>query len=389
MQHHDFIFSLYIIFSGAAVLATIALMTRQAMLIAYMILGVLLGPWGLKIVGDAQIITGVGNIGIIFLLFLLGLHLPPQKLFHVFQKVFLVTFGSSVIFGFIGYLLAYFSHFGQVECVIIGAAMMFSSTIIGIKLLPTSVLHYQHIGELMVGVLLLQDVIAIIVLLLMHGAASISAIVADLKNLMIGLPLILGFAFLFQRYVLVKLFSYFSHIKEYIFLVAIAWCLSMTVLTEHIGLSAEIGAFIAGVSLATSPIAFYIAERLNSVRDFCLVLFFFSIGANFNWHYLSSVIFLAFVLALILLLVKPIVYRLFLRNVSESKHVSWEIGFRLDQVSEFSLIISYVGLNLNLITNRAAYLIQAVTMITLIISSYLVIFRYPTPVAMSEELRRE
>ena len=119
------------------------------------------------------------------------------------------------------------------------------------------------------------------------------------------------------------------------------------------------------------------------------MLFFFSIGANFNWHYLSSVIFLAFVLALILLLVKPIVYRLFLRNVSESKHVSWEIGFRLDQVSEFSLIISYVGLNLNLITNRAAYLIQAVTMITLIISSYLVIFRYPTPVAMSEELRRE
>jgi len=389
MQHHDFIFSLYIIFSGAAVLATIALMTRQAMLIAYIILGVLLGPWGLKIVGNAQVIHGIGNVGIIFLLFLLGLHLPPQKLFHVFRKVSLVTFGSAVVFGALGYLLAYFSHFTQTECLIIGAAMMFSSTIIGIKLLPSSVLHHQHIGELMIGILLLQDVIAIIVLLLMHGAASTSAVFNDLTTIVIGLPLIFGFAFLFQRYVLVKLFTYFSQIKEYIFLVAIAWCLSIAVLTGHIGLSAEIGAFIAGVSLAASPIAFYIAERLNSVRDFCLVLFFFSIGASFNWHYLSSVIFLALILALTLLLAKPIIYRLLLRDVSESKRISWELGFRLDQVSEFSLIISYVGLQLHLLGNKAAYLIQAVTIITLIISSYLVIFRYPTPVAMSDELRRD
>jgi Kef-type K+ transport system membrane component KefB len=163
-------------------------------------------------------------------------------------------------------------------------------------------------------------------------------------------------------------------------LVAVAWCLGMSLLTDQLGFSMDIGAFIAGVSLATSPIALYIADRLRSIRDFCLVLFFFSIGANFNLNYLPSVIIPALAFSSVLLLAKPIVYYTFLRLVKEPSRVSWEVGFRLNQISEFSLIIAYMGLQLNLLSDKATYLIEAITMITLIVSSYLIVFRYPTPI---------
>jgi Kef-type K+ transport system membrane component KefB len=391
MVEHNLIFPLYVIFASAAVLATVALITRQSMLVAYIVVGIILGPWGLKLIGNAFVIKGIGDIGIIFLLFLLGLHLPPQKLLNVFKQISWVTLGSAIIFSTLGYFLASYFGFTHTECLIIGAAMMFSSTIFGIKLLPTTVLHHQHTGEMVIGVLLLQDIIAILVLLFMNGAKNTADTIwfLDIPTVLLELLTILFFAFLFTRFFLVKLFVYFSRIKEYIFLVAVAWCLGMSLLTEHLGFSMDIGAFIAGVSLATSPIALYIADRLRSIRDFCLVLFFFSIGANFNLDYLSAVIVPAIAFSAILLLIKPIVYYLFLRLVKEPPKVSWEVGFRLNQISEFSLIIAYMGLRLKLLGNEATYLIEAVTIITLIISSYLIIFRYPTPIALSDKLRRD
>jgi Kef-type K+ transport system membrane component KefB len=395
MTENALIFSIFLIFTGAAVLSTLALMTRQSMLVAYMILGVVLGPWGLSsyfhvnLVGDPELVKGIGDIGIIFLLFLLGLHLPPQKLVQMLKKVSLVGVISSLTFLLVGYVLAWLYGFSSVECVVIGAAMMFSSTIIGIKLLPTTILHHQHTGEVMISVLLLQDLVAIAVLLLMHGALAQGVLLNDVKLVLIGFPAIVLFAFIVERFVLLKLFSRFDRIREYMFLVAIAWCLSLSQLASLFGLSAEIGAFVAGVTLASSPISLYIAESLKPVRDFFLVMFFFSVGASFNLKYLPVVIVPAFILAVALLALKPLVFHWLLKWVGEPKHVSWEVGWRLGQISEFSLIIAYVGLDTQLIGATAAYLIQAATIITFIVSSYYVVMRYPTPVATSDKLRRD
>ncbi|HLD17355.1 MAG TPA: cation:proton antiporter [Coxiellaceae bacterium] len=389
MHSTSLLFSLFLIFSGAAVLSTLALITRQSLLVAYILLGVILGPWGLKLLGDSNIVHSVGNVGIIFLLFLLGLHLPPQKLLHTLKQVSWVACTSSLVFALIGYGLTWLSGYTQAEAVLVGAAAMFSSTIIGIKLLPTTTLHHQHTGELMISVLLLQDLLAIIVLLLMHGMAIGGEIQEDMKLVTIGLPLTLLFAFLFQHYLLMPLFDRFNRIREYAFLLAIAWCLSMSELASYFGLSGEIGAFIAGVTLATSPISLYIAESLKPVRDFFLVMFFFSVGANFNLEYLPSVILPATLLGLLLLVAKPVVFRYLLGKSSESKRISWEMGFRLGQLSEFSLIIAYVALDSRLIGIQAAYLIQATTILTFIASSYFVVLKYPTPVAISETMRRD
>lgn len=392
-MEQSLILTIFLIFAGAAVLSTVALMTRQSMLVAYMILGILLGPWCFKLVADSAIVEDIGEVGIIFLLFLLGLHLPPQKLVHMMKQISLVGILSSLIFAVCGIVLGLVFHYNFTESIIIGAAMMFSSTIIGIKLLPTTVLHHQHTGEVMISVLLFQDLIAILVLLLMHatsaGAGSSLSIEKDVLLVVIGFPAILLFAYAFERFVLFKLFSKFNRVKEYMFLVAIAWCLTLAELAGAFGLSAEIGAFIAGVSIASSPVSIYIAESMKPVRDFFLVMFFFSVGAGFNLTYLGSVIVPAFLLMAVLFFVKPLTYTYLLVRVSESKQVAAEVGWRLGQISEFSLIISYVGLESKLISPACAYLIQAATILSFIVSSYIVVLRYPTPIALNDRLRRD
>jgi Kef-type K+ transport system membrane component KefB len=380
---------IFLIFAGAAVSSTIALFTRQSMLVAYMLIGVVLGPFCLNWVSDVSQIRHTGDIGIIFLLFLLGLHLPPQKLFNMLKKISIVGVFSSFAFLLFGFIVAYLFGFSWIDCLIIGAAMMFSSTIIGIKLLPTTILHHQHTGEVMISVLLFQDLIAILVLLaikLADGGGNWIYI----SKVALGFPGLLVFAFVVERYCLMWLFRKFSRIKEYLFLLAIAWCLGMSFFAVTVNLPFEIGAFIAGVSLATSPISVYIAESLKPVRDFFLVLFFFSVGALFDLHYFMQVLVPALTLSVGLFVIKPVVYRFLLRSVGEDKKVSWEVGSRLGQVSEFSLIIANLAANSAFAFHHTAnYLIQATTMISFVLSSYWVVLRYPTPVSLSNKMRRD
>lgn len=380
---------MFLIFTGAAILSTIALYTRQSLLVAYMLVGILLGPWGLKIVSNSQAIQNIGDVGIIFLLFLLGLHLQPQNMLYMLKKLTWIAIISSLVFAIIGFSVAWLFHYSITECLIIGAAMMFSSTIIGLKLLPTTVLHHQHTGELMIGVLLMQDLIAIIVLLLLHGATFGDLTLIKLSMVALSLPGLLIFAFMFERWILIKLVARYDRIREYMFLLSIAWCLGLGELAQLIGLSREVGAFIAGVTIASSPISLYIAENLKPLRDFFLVLFFFSVGASFNMHYFKEVAFPALLLAAVLLVIKPLVFQVLMQYAKETKPVAREVGVRLGQVSEFSLLIAFMALQGALIDSAASNLIQATTMLTFIASSYIVVLCYPTPVAISDKLRRD
>jgi len=388
MEHGTIAFSFFLIFSGAAVLASIALYTRQPLLVAYIALGAILGPFGFGFITNTDLLTDISKIGIIFLLFLLGLDMQPKNMILMVKKATGVALLSSAIFAGTGYLLAQAFGFNQMESLVIGIAMMFSSTIIGIKLLPTTVLHHRYTGELVVGLLLLQDLIAIFVLLVLYnqtGEASVTRYIWAI----VSLPILVGVAIIFVKYVLLPLIQRFDRFQEYIFLIAIGWCLGLAELAEVMGLSTEIGAFIAGIAVATSPIAQFIAISLKPLRDFFLILFFFSIGASFNLGLLSEIIIPAVLLAALVLVIKPVTFRLLLAKVSESNKLAWEVGFRLGQISEFSLLIAYIATSIALIGERASVLIQATAILTFLASSYLVVFRYPTPIAVSDELRRD
>lgn len=381
----------FLIFSGAAALASIALYTRQPLIIAYIALGALIGPYGLSLVTDLQLLADIGHIGIIFLLFLLGLDMQPQALIATLRKSTVVGLASSAIFFALAFSVARVFIDSVVEATIVGVAMMFSSTIIGIKLLPTTVLHHRHIGEMMIGLLLLQDLLAIIalVLLMASSGAQESEAARRILAVLLALPALGAGAWVVVRYVLLPLLQRFDRFHEYIFLLAIGWCLGVAETAHLIGLSAEIGAFVAGISIATSPISQYIAANLKPLRDFFLILFFFAVGARFDLGMLAAVWQPALALALLVLILKPVVYRFLLKGVSERRELAWDLGFRLGQASEFSLLIAYIALDAGLIAVHTSLTIQAATIITLLASSYIVVFNYPTPIAISERLRRD
>ncbi len=390
MSPDSIVFHIFVIFTGSAILATFALYARQALLVGYIVWGIVLGPSGFALISNTDVVNDTAEIGIIFLLFLLGLSLQPQDLLHTLRKTTVVTVISSLVFATVGFSIVYAFGFNFRESILIGASMMFSSTIIGLKLLPTTVLHHKHAGEVMVSILLLQDLIAIVILLIIQGLGKEGGTsLIDIVILILGLPGIVGFAVLFERFVLVKLISRFDKIQEYIFLVTIGWCLGMAELAKLFSLSHEIGAFIGGVVLASSPIARFIAESLKPLRDFFLVIFFFSLGANLNLSILYTVLVPSLVLAIAILLIKPFIFKYLMVKVDEKASLSLEMGFRLGQISEFSLLIAIVALNMGVISNKASYLIQAATIITFMVSSYLIVQTYPTPIAVSDRLRRD
>ena len=381
--------SLFLIFVGAAIFATFALFARQSLIIAYIALGVVLGPWGVAWVQDTELIKDISNIGIIFLLFLLGLNLSPQKLIELLKQTTIVTVLTSAVFAAVGWAFGMLAGFSTVHSLIIGVSCMFSSTIIGLKLLPTTVLHHRHTGEVIVSVLLLQDLIAIVVLLTFQAASSEKSIGLELAKLVVLLPVLIAVAWVLKEYVLLKLIKMFDKIQEYIFLLALAWCIGIAHLAHAIGFSHETGAFIAGITIATSPIALFISESLKPLRDFFLVLFFFALGAGLNLSTLGQIWLPAVLLGVAMLLLKPLVFRFALRKVSETNKLGWETGYRLGQMSEFSLLIILVALNSGLVTGKAVDFVQLATMVTFIGSTYAIVLRYPTPVAVSDRLRRD
>lgn len=383
------IFSIFIIFTSAAVLATIALFARQALLVAYIAVGIILGPSVLSFVPDTEFSRQIAKVGIMFLLFLLGLNLHPQKLISSIKQSTLITLFASLVFAFVGFIAAWTLGLSKIDQLIIAGAFMFSSTIIGLKLLPTTVLHHQHVGEIIISILLLQDILAIILLLLIETHGADTQTIYAIGKLAVALPSLIAFAFLIERFILIKLISKFDKIKEYIFLLAIGWCLGIAELAHFIGLSHETGAFIAGVSIAVGPISFYISESLKPIRDFFLVIFFFSLGASIDIGLAWNLLIPAIITSIVLLLIKPYVFKFLISKSGESDQDAKEIGVRLGQLSEFSLLLGFVAFSTGLISLEASNFIQVCTIASFILSTYLIVLKYPTPIAISDALRRD
>lgn len=389
MAGDSILYTIFLIFTGATVVATVALYARQSLLIAYIAIGLIAGPHVTGLVEDPAMVEDVAKVGIIFLLFLLGLNLEPDDLKKLLREATVVTLLSCTTFALSGFVIAMAFGFSPIDSIIIGTAMMFSSTIVGLKLLPTSALHHQRMGEIIVSILLLQDIMAVIALLVFDGLGGEGSPLPQLLGMFILLPTISAAAYFVSKYMLTKLFSRFDKITEYIFLATVGWCLGIAELAHAVGLSHEIGAFIAGVTLAANPIARYIAESLKPLRDFFLIMFFFGLGAGFDISSVSTVIVPALVLALVAVTLKPLIFKLLLQREQEKARMSGEIGVRLGQISEFSLLVAVGAVGSGLMSDKASMTVQTATLITFIISSYWIVKRYPTPIALDDKLRRD
>ena len=384
----NIILQLAVIFAGAAIFATLFLFLKQPIILAYIALGMAIGPLGSGIILNAEHIERLSRVGIILLLFLIGLNLRPDRLYKLFGKISIITLATSIIFLLLGMIVTLLSGFSLKESLIIGAALMFSSTIVGLKLIPTTALHHKHTGELMVSVLLLQDIIAIIIILIISGGQAENVTMTALL-LLLKLVLMSTGAFLIVRYAITALFIRFDTIREYSFLLSLGWGLLSAGVAHLLGLSYALGAFVAGVSLATVPIALIIAEDLKPLRDFFLILFFFSIGASFDFLLTQHILLTSLFLTLVLMLAKPFAFKLGFHMMGEKEPLAAELGVRLGQASEFSLLVAYSALLSGHIGQQASYLIQSVVILTFIFSTYWVVLKYPTPISSQAGKRQD
>ncbi len=382
------VYELALIFVGASLVSTLFLYLKQPIILAYITLGMIIGPWGAKLIKDPSHIQSISHVGIILLLFLLGLNLHPNRLLGLLRKTSLITVGTSVALAAPAALMAIAFRLPVADSIIAGAALMFSSTVVSIKLTPTTALHHKRIGELMTSVLLLQDIIAIALILVITGGGK-GNIYAGTALLVLKTVLLGAGAGILVKFCLLPLFGRFDVIQEYIFLVSLGWCLLVAAVAKSLGISYEAGAFIAGTSLASFPIAIGIAEKLKPLREFFLILFFFSIGAKFDLLVTQSIALAGVVMAIVLVAVKPVVFAVAFRAAKEQMEVARELGLRLGQASEFGLLVAYAAASAGKIAKPTSYLIQLVVILTFVISTYIVVLKYPTPISTNPRMRRD
>lgn len=388
MYLDSIIFQLSAIIIGAAFLGTVFLYARQPIIIAYIAAGILIGPSGYGLIKHTEQIEHISHFGIILLLFLIGLNLQPGKLLRLFKKTSPLTIGTSLTFALTAFVFTLLMSFELTSALIFSAAMMFSSTVIGLKLIPTTTLHHKRKGEIMTSILLIQDIIAILVILFVTGDQSDSTLISFIILIakFISLSLL---AFLGVKYIMTPLLMKFDVVQEYTFLATLAWCLLWAEGAYLSGLSYELGAFVAGLSIASCRVALVIAEHLKPLREFFLILFFFAVGAELNLNMGWPLLTAAIVFGTLLVPLKAIVFKKAFIWSGETPELSRELASRLSQASEFSLLVAFSALSMGLLTQEAAMVLQLATITSFIVSTYWVVMKYPTTISSNAKLHQD
>ena len=382
---------------GSALLAWLACQGRQPVILGYFLCGVLLGPVGMRLfsaVGTPDVTPAVGTIheisrlGVMLLLFLAGLVLHVDRLHSFFRTAVVVTLGKCVLMWAVMFAFLTAWRFGLRDSLIASLALMFSSTILVVKLLPTTTLHQKRMGSLCIAVLIAEDLLAVLVLLFAGSSARAGAI-----DLLLWLPLrfllLLAAAFAGEAFVLRRMMRRADTYNEVLVMLCLGWCVGVALLAQKLGLPHEIGAFVAGVSIARGRIALHFSEQLKPLRDFFLMFFFVVLGAGFEIGQLRAIWLPALLATAIVAGARPFLLAWLFRRTGESGDFAREMGFRLGQASEFALIIAVVGTQGNLLSPEMAALVKLATVLSMLVSSYLVVLRYPTPIGVQPGLHLE
>ena len=382
------VLDIIIIIVSTAFMAYLGAVCRQPIIIAYLIAGMLIGPWGLKFIHDVEVIEGLSHIGITLLLFFAGLVLHPDRLFRLFKKTCIVTIGNCLFCVLLIFFILKITGYSWQAALFAGIALMFASTVLVIRLLPTTTLHHQHMGSFCIAILIAEDILAVLILMFIKGNVLGNNGIQWPLLIFKVLLLILLLA-LFEKYILRQMMRHSDRYHEVLYMLTMGWGLGIAALAHFLGLPYEIGAFIGGVILARNPLSFFLSEKLLPLRDFFLMFFFFVLGAKFDFLIAKSVWFPALLIAITILITKPLIFRFLFKIVGESEEFSREAGLRLGQCSEFGLIIAVVSIENSFIKIELAQLIQLTIILSIILSSYIVVFFCPTPLGTRKGLQKD
>ena len=290
----------------ATCMAGIMHLLKQPLIIGHIATGLIVGPYILNLPDINHTLPIFSQLGTALLLFVIGLSLSP-KIIHEVGRVSLITGVGQIIFtSLFGFYIGRALGFEILESAYIGIALTFSSTIIILKLLYDKNDLNQLYGKIAIGILLIQDMIAAIILIGISASAASGNLAINLSLTFVKGIIVTGIIALVSYYIMPRLSLFIARSQELLFLFAIAWGLGLALLFQILGFSIEIGALIAGVSLATSPYSYEIAAKMKPLRDFFVVLFFILIGSKVNFSGSQNLILPALMYSLFIIIGKPI-----------------------------------------------------------------------------------
>lgn len=378
--------SLVIILATAA--AIIARMLKQPSLVAYIIVGVIISIFGFNFISSNETaLQSLGSIGIAFLLFIVGLELNFSKLKKLGNIVVGIAFFQIIITFALGFLLSRAFNYSAISSIYLALALTFGSTIIVVKLLSEQKMLDHLFGRITLGVLLIQDLVAIVGLVFLEtldkGAGSDYLLMTGIVifKIIALIFVIWAVGHYFINFILRKVAAY----PELLFLTAISWCFAAAVFANLMQVSIEVGAFLAGISIASGLYSMEISVKVKSLRDFFTIIFFVLLGIQFDPQIFGNINQII-VLTLFVLIIHPLVILIIMGFYGFRRRTSFLVGISLAQISEFSLIFIIVGQRLGHISQDIVSVLIAVIILTVCISSYLIIYAKPIFHAMQSYL---
>ncbi len=362
--------SISIIIAIAAIVTVVARIFRQPPIIAYIISGILAGPLFLNLItGATDMIQLSAHIGVSFLLFIVGLNLDLRVLKEVGWTSLLVGSAQIIITVIVGFFIAIGLGYSNIVAIYLAIAFAFSSTVVVVKILSDKKEMDTLHGRISLGILIIQDLVAALALMIVPLLNKETSVLSIILRFGFAI-LIIIIIFFFSHHILNRFMNYLAKSQETLFLFGVAWALILSTIFFIQGYSLEIGALIGGISLASSKYSLDISGKIKPLRDFFIVLFFVFFGSQLVGPIKPYLIGYAVIFSLFILIIKPIIIMFVLRTYGYKKKINFLTGLNLAQISEFSLILVLLGLNLGHFTQEIISLIVLIALITISISSY-------------------
>jgi Kef-type K+ transport system membrane component KefB len=368
----DSIFSeLSLVIVVTAAVSILMKVIRQPLILGYILSGLLVGPSVFNMIHSTELFDAFSSLGIALLLFIIGLGMNIGELKRSGKTVALLTLASLTTITTVGFAAASAMGFGRAEALVTGLALFFSSTIIIIKILSDKKEQNRLHGQIAIGIILLEDIVATFALLFIAAGKDGNISIAQIAPLFLKGLLLLGLLMICSQKILPRVSRYMASTQELLFLFAIGWGFGIASLFELAGFSIEVGALFSGVALAGSPYVQEIAARLRPLRDFFIVLFFISLGQKMNLTNISDSILPALVFSLIAIIGKPLVITTVMGLLGYTKRVSFKAGINLSQISEFSIVLVVLAVNEGIVRSELSSIITLVAIITIAVSTFL------------------
>ena len=354
--------------------AALMRLLRQPLIIGYILTGIVVSPYFLGLFRSSEDITTFGQVGVALLLFMVGLSLNPQVIREVGKVSIITGVGQLLFTAIVGFFIAKVLGFSVITAIYIAVALTNCSTIIILKLISDKGELDRLYARITIGFLLVQDLIAILILMFISSSAGGGTFAHILTETVVKGVGVLALLFVVGMYVLPALIDRVAKSQEFLLLFSIGWCLLLAAFMWYLNFSLEIGALLAGVTLSLSPYRYEISARMKPLRDFFIILFFIIIGSQMNFQNVTYSFWSIILFSLFILIGNPLIMMIIMGALGYTKKTSFLVGLSVAQVSEFTFIMIALGIKVGHIPQEIMSLVTVVGMITIAGSTYMIMY---------------